>query len=167
MASSCPSEKSIQVQRVTKVHLTTMSLSKDKIQHFCVCFAMTILFFCWKRFGSGFPWKLATIWAMIVTFGVGLLKELADYASNRWPWCSPTCQADAMDIAANALGIVVAGFSIWVLMNLLPNATRRSCHTKSFSSTRPEREASTFNSTSWQNVPNSHFLLLLQRHCCS
>jgi hypothetical protein len=60
----------------------------------------------------------ALLWACVVSFGIGLAKEATDYASDIWPWCHPTCQADAKDIAANVVG-VLAGALVVVSGRLL------------------------------------------------
>ena len=83
-----------------------MSPNQDKIIHSVTCFLLVVIFYTWKRFGTGFSSLHAHQAAVFWTFVIGLTKEVADLVSDKWPWCNPRCHADGLDVAANVIGIV-------------------------------------------------------------
>jgi hypothetical protein len=98
-----------------------MMLPSDKLWHFVASLGLVLVLFLWRKCCKIDSTQGSLLWACVVSFGIGLAKEATDYYSSDniiWPWCHPTCQADAKDIAANVVG-VVAGAVVVVSGRLL------------------------------------------------
>jgi hypothetical protein len=80
-----------------------MGLS-DKATHFFVSFATTLIVCAFL--GGIVSVRKRLQYSGLITFSIGLVKELGDGWLWKWPWCP--CTAEWEDLASNLLGIGMA-----------------------------------------------------------
>jgi hypothetical protein len=95
-----------------------MMLPNDKLRHFVASLGLVLVLFLWRKCCKINSTQGALLWACVIGFGISLVKEASDYASNISPWCHPTCQVDTKDIATNVVR-VLAGVLVMVSGQLL------------------------------------------------